>query len=141
MAKPLVYVPQPVPVDTAQDEVQRLVETLHEHGVLRLVTNLVAESHGVAKVALDQLETPKGKNLVDNLAVLVNTLTQIEDGALDKLLTGVSKGVNAAAHSLDDKKAPGTFGLVRELNDPDVRRGLNAVLTLLATVGRHLKES
>lgn len=140
MAKPLVYVPQPVPVDTAGDEVQRLVETLHEHGVLRLLTNLVAESHGVAKVALDQLETPKGKNLVDNLSVLVNTLTQIEDGALDKLLTGVSKGVNAAAQGLDDK-APGTFGLLRELNDPDVRRGLNAVLTLLATVGRHFKEA
>ena len=55
-------------------------------------------------------------------------------------MTGVVKGVNAAARPQRDSP-PGTFGLVRELNDPDVRRGLSALLTLLGTLGRHLKET
>ena len=140
MAKPVDYTPQPVATDTAEHELVKLAETLHERGVLRLLNNLVAESHGVAEVALNQLDTPGGKRLVNNATVLLDTLTKIDDAALNRLLSGLAKGVNAAAHSLDDNaKPPGTFGLVRELNDPDVRRGLTAVLTLLGTLGKHLK--
>ena len=74
MAKPILYVPEPVPQDTAQDELNRLVEVLHERGVLRLLTNLSAESHGVAQVALEQLDSPQGKNLIGNLFVLLADL-------------------------------------------------------------------
>ena len=141
MAKPITYIPEPVPQDTAQDELNRLVEVLHERGVLRLLTNLSAESHGVAQVALEQLDSPQGKNLIGNLFVLLEVSSKLEDGALEKLMTGVVKGVNVAASSSQRDSPPGTFGLVRELNDPDVRRGLSALLTLLGTLGRHLKET
>lgn len=140
MAKPLRYIPEPVPTDTAQDELQGLLETLHERGVLRLLTNLTAESHGVAQVALEQLDSLKGQNMLGNLTVLLTFLSEMDDEALGKILTGVGRGVNAASQSQTKRETPGTFGLVKELNDPDVRRGLNAVLTILSTLGRHLKE-
>ena len=141
MAKPLTYTPEPVPTDTAQDELNRLLLTLHERGVLRLLTNLSAESHGVAQVALEQLDSLKGQNLIGNLTVLLTFLSEIDDEALGKILTGVGRGVNAASQTQSKRDTPGTFKLVKELNDPDVRRGLNAVLTILSTLGRHLKET
>ena len=140
MAKPITYTPEPVPTDTAQDELNELLKTLHERGVLRLLTNLTAESHGVARVALEQLDTLRGQNMIGNLTVLLTFLSEMDDEALDKLLTGVGRGVNAASQTQDKKDTPGTFKLVKELNDPDVRRGLNAVLTVLSVLGRHLKE-
>ena len=140
MAKPIRYVPEPVATDTAELELQALLETLHERGVLRLLTNLTAESHGVAQVALEQLDSIKGQNMLGNLTVLLSFLGEMDDEALGKLLTGVGRGVNAASQSQTKKETPNTFKLVKELNDPDVRRGLNAVLTILATLGRHLKD-
>ena len=141
MAKPLRYIPEPVAVDTAQDELQALLETLHERGVLRLLTNLTAESHGVAQVALEQLDSVKGQNMMGNLSVLLSFLSEMDDEALSKILTGVARGVNVASQSRTKNETPNTFKLVKELNDPDVRRGLNAVLTILSTLGRHLKET
>lgn len=141
MAKPIRYIPEPVAVDTAQDELHALLETLHERGVLRLLTNLTAESHGVAQVALEQLDSIQGQNMIGNLTVLLSFLSEIDDEALGKILTGVGRGVNAASQSQSKRATPGTFGLVKELNDPDVRRGLNAVLTILSTLGRHLQET
>lgn len=140
MAKPLPYSPDPVKTDSAEQALQTLLDTLHEHGVLRLLTNLTAESHGVAQVALEQLDSVKGKNMLGNLTALLNLLSDIDDAALGKLLTGIGRGVNAASQSQSKKDTPNTFQLVKELSDPDVRRGLNAILTILSSLGRHLKE-
>ena len=142
MAKPLRYKPEPVPTDTAQDELQRLLETLYERGVLRLLTNLTAQSHDVAEVALNQINTPEGRDALANLTVVFKALGKLDPEALDKLLTGIDKGLQAAVKTLEDRDAPkGTFALIGKLNDPDVRRGFNALLTLVQTLGQHLGDS
>lgn len=142
MAKPLTYRPTPVSTDTAQDELNRLLETFHERGVLRLLTNLSAQSHDVAEVALKQLDTPGGKKLIDNLVILLKTLSELDSGALSSLLLGVDKGVKAAVETLEERDKPkNAFALLGKLNDPDTRRGLNALLTLVQTLGHHLGEN
>jgi len=139
MAKPLRYTPTPVPTDTAHDDLQRLLETLHERGVLRLLTNLSAQSHDVAEVALKQINTPNGRDAFANLAVIVKALGKVDPEALEKLLTGVDKGVQAAVETLEDSSEPkGAFALMGKLYDPDVRRGFDALLTLVQTLGQHL---
>ena len=142
MAKPLSYRPTPVATDTAGDELQRLLEVLHERGVLRLLTNLSAQSHDVAEIVLSQLDTPSGRSAAANLTVVVKALGNLDPAALDTLLTGVDKGVQAAVRTLDERETPkNAFALLGKLNDPDVRRGLNALLTLLQTLGRHLGQN
>lgn len=139
MAKPLRYTPTPVPTDTAHDELQSLLETLHERGVLRLVNNLTAQSHDVAEVALNQINTPNGRDAVANLTVIVKALGKVDPEALEKLLTGVDKGIQAAVETLENSDEPkGAFALMGKLYDPDVRRGFDALLTLVQTLGQHL---
>lgn len=46
MAKAIDYQPEPPRIGpTADEELQRLLQTLHEHGVLRLTNDLVASNN------------------------------------------------------------------------------------------------
>lgn len=140
MAKPLTYTPLPVPQDTAQDDLERLLQTLHEHGVLRLLNGLVGQSDGVLSVALGQLESKKGENALGTLTVLLKALTETDSDAAQAFLTGTQKGLAAAQESLL-REPPSRLALLSKLNDPEVRRGLYAVLSLLEGLGRHLHDS
>ena len=51
------YEPSPPPVDTAQDDLDRLVETLHEEGIFRILNSAISQKNGVLEVALDQLDS------------------------------------------------------------------------------------
>ena len=133
------YEPSPPPVDTAQDDLDRLVQTLHEEGILRILNSAVSQKNGVLEVALDQLDSQGGRNLVDNVMVLVEALTVTDPDAAQALLTGTQKGLAKAQESLKDDP-PGAFSLVGKLSSPDVRRGLHAALSLLEGLGQHLHE-
>ncbi len=139
MAKPLTYTPTPVPQDTARDDLERLLQTLHERGVLRLLNGLVGQSDGVLSVALGQLESQKGENALGTLTVLLKALTETDADAAQAFLTGTQKGL-AAAHESLHHDPPSQLALLGKLNDPGVRRGLYAVLSLLEGLGRHLHE-
>ncbi len=137
MARPIEYRPTPLQTDTAADALNDLLEALHQGGVLRLATNLVQQSGEVAEVALNQLGLESSQRLINNLLVIMGFLAKTEPEALEKLLNGLSQGVNEAQR---EHKTPGAFGLMRELNDPEVRRGLSALLTVLGSLGQALRE-
>lgn len=139
MARPLDYRPEPTPPDAATADLERLLETLHQRGALRLLNALVGGLPGVAEPLLGQLDTPVGRNLLVNLTALGRGLGEIDSDAFHEVMEGVGKGLTAARASLDEEP-PGLIGLTGELSNRDVRRGLHAVLTLLATLGRHLHE-
>lgn len=140
MAKPLTYTPLPVPQDTAQDDLERLLQTLHERGVLRLLNGLIGQSDGVLSVALGQLESKRGENALGTLTVLLKALTETDSDAAQAFLTGTQKGLAAAQESLTDEP-PSRLALLGKLNDPEVRRGLYAALSLLEGLGRHLHDT
>ena len=133
------YKPSPPPLDTAQDNLNRLVETLHEEGILRILNSVIAQKNGVLEVALAQLDSQGGRNMVDNVMVLIKALTLADPDAAQAFLTGTQKGLAKAQESLKDDP-PGAFSLVGKLSSPDVRRGLHAVLSLLEGLGQHLHE-
>lgn len=140
MAKPLSYTPLPYPQDTAQDEAERLLQTLHEKGVLRLLNGLVGQSDGVVSVALGQLDTPAGRNALATVMVLLKALTETDPDAAQDLLNGTQKGLAAAQASLQ-REPPSALALLGKLNDREVRRGFYAALTLLGGLGQHLHEA
>ena len=140
MAKPLTYTPLPVPQDTAQDDLERLLQTLHERGALRLLNGLVGQYDGVLSVALGQLESKKGENALGTLSVLLKALTETDAEAAQAFLTGTQKGL-AAAHESLRADPPSRLALLGKLNDREVRRGLYAVLSLLGGLGKHLHDS
>ena len=120
MAKPLTYTPIPVPQDTAQDDLERLLQTLHERGALRLLNGLVGQYDGVLSVALGQLESKKGENALGTLTVLLKALTETDSDAAQAFLTGTQKGLAAAQTSLQSDP-PSRLALLGQLNDREVR--------------------
>lgn len=139
MAKAIPYTPTPVDTDTAQDALDTLVTILHERGVLRLITNFVDKNHDITAIALTELTKPGGKQLTDNLMLALSSLASTDTKELESVLAAFSQGLGAAQESLQ-QEPPSVFGLLAKLNEPDVRRGLFAALTLLEGLGAGLKK-
>jgi len=144
MARPLAYSPpQQGPGEdafTAADDLARLLETLHTSGTLRVLNGVVARLDVVAGAALAGLDTPEGSRGLANVLLLARLLGQVDSAGLDRFLTALDRGLGDAGTRLMEKnEPPGTLSTLGRLRDPDVRRGLDAVLTLLGTLGRELR--
>jgi uncharacterized protein YjgD (DUF1641 family) len=143
MAQPLDYAPPVYPPGeqafTAADDLARLVETLHTSGTLRMVNGLVARFGDVMAVVLKGLDTDEGRQGLANLLVLGKLLGQIDADGLDRFVAALDRGLAAAGERLTETDdAPGTLRTLARLRDPDVRRGLDALLALLGTLGAEL---
>lgn len=139
MARPLAYDPVPPPIDTAREELEQLLQTLHESGTLRLLDGLLGRFPSVTEVAVQQLNTGGGHNFVGNVMILLKALTELDSDGHQALVSGVGEGLQAAHRSLQESP-PGLLSLLRKLGDEDVRRGLNALLVLVQALGRHLHQ-
>lgn len=137
MAQPLKYAPSTDTALSARDELERLLETLHERGVLTALDGFFGALPEVTGVLLEDLDTPGGRNALSNLAVLSMALTALDPNRMNDLRLSAEQGL-AAAHESLKGEPPGLVALLRELNDPDVRRVLHAMLVFLQTFGRHM---
>lgn len=135
MAHPLKYTPVAHPEETAHEKLEELLETLHEAGVLRLLDGFFGQFEEVTEVALEQVNTPVGRNAISNLLILLEGLGDLDPDHLQAFWTGTRKGLETARHSLETEP-PSLLGLLATLRDEDTRRGLNALLLLLQGIGR-----
>lgn len=143
MADPLGYTrsaPAPgVDAFTPDDDVARLVRTLHESGTLRLLNGLIAQFAEVNAVVLKHLDTEEGKNGLSNLLILLRGLGHIDADGTDRFVKALTEGLDAAGERLrETDDPPNLLQLAVKLRSPEVRRGLNAALTLVGTVGDRL---
>jgi uncharacterized protein YjgD (DUF1641 family) len=139
MAKPITYRPPtpdaPDATEDAHEELDRLLVALHERGVLRLLNGLLAAGSSVSAVALDGLNSPGGQRAVRNATVLGEAATRIDPANLETLVRGVARGIETAGDRLS-QEPPSTISLAKALRDPDVRRGMNAMLGFLKALGQ-----
>jgi uncharacterized protein YjgD (DUF1641 family) len=139
MAKPIVYNPPPPDApdatEDARDELDHLLVALHERGVLRLLNGLLAAGPSVSAIALDGLNSPSGQRAVRNAVVLGEAATRIDPADLETLVQGVARGIETAGERLA-QEPPSTISLAKALRDPDIRRGMNAMLGFLKALGQ-----
>lgn len=139
MAKPITFTPPPpqVPDATAEarDELDRLLIALHERGVLRLLTGLLAAGPDVSAVALSGLNSPGGQRAVRSAVVLGEAAMRLDPAQLEMLIEGVVRGIAVAGERMA-QEPPGTVSLARALRDPEVRRGMNVMLGFLKALGQ-----
>lgn len=136
MAKPLDYTPTPPETYPAREELSRLLDNLHESGVLRILSNLLQERHQVSAVALHALEENQGKQGLDNLLILAQALSHLDSDLLHAGMVRITDGLNRGHYNtIVEEKDPGLLGIVKRLGDPDIRRGLNLMLDILAALG------
>lgn len=140
MAQPIDYAPPPAPPGqdafTAEDDLARTLQVLHESGTLRILTGLLGRFEDVMGVVLEQLDTQEGRNLNSNVLILGKLLARIDSDGLDRFVTALTDGLDAAGETVSDPDGPpGFLGLTKRLHDDDVRRGLNAIITVLGSIG------
>lgn len=139
MAQPLDFTP-PVASPTqdaftAHDDLARLLDTLHESGTLRVLNGVFARFEALTALALGGLDTPEGRRGLANVLVLAKLLGRVDTDALDRFTTALDRAFGAASVRLAEPDPPGSLAVLGKLRDPAVRRGLDAVLTLLGTLG------
>lgn len=117
-----------------------LLQELHDSGILEALGSLVKAKESVAKIAVGQLTRPPVTNMINNAMAAASAFTAIDPKTTQKLMKGVSKGLQKAEQGLQSDEKVGILDLVKVLKDPDINRAIGFGLNLLKGVGEGLKE-
>ncbi len=142
MAEPIQYTPKPAKIGPdAHDELERLLQTMHEHGVLRLADDLVAANTQWTQVIVDGLNKEGSRKTVQNLSILLMLLSRIEPAQLYKVLFALRDGLEQIAHhqpKTEKIDSPGIKGTYKMLNDDTLWQGVMPLLEALKAFGKGL---
>lgn len=138
MAKPITYQVRPARTGTtAREELDRLLESCHRHGLLRLANDLVTANTEVARVIVGGLQKPGTLNAMQNLSVLLMALSCIPPAEFYRLVFALADGAaQLAASSRDgagrqgeeEERPPGLTGVYRLLRDEQLWRALTPII-------------
>ena len=145
MAKAIHYeVPKPPKQDEARRELDKLLENLHEAGVLRFANDFLQASPQVLEILLKGMNQEETRNAVQNVSLLAMALGRIPPERFATLTRGFTEGVDKmeeAAGTQKDEQAPGLFGTLRLLKDQDLWAGLRPIIAGVKGFSEHLHEA
>lgn len=121
-------------------ETIKLLQELHESGILGAINNLVEAKEKVAKIAVGQLLRPPVTNALNNAMAAAGALTELDPEVTQKLVGGLSKGLQKAEEGFRVNKKVSVFDLVKLMRDPDVNRVIRFSIDLLKGLGEGLKD-
>jgi uncharacterized protein YjgD (DUF1641 family) len=121
-------------------ETIKLLQELHDSGILGAINNLVEAKEHVAKIAVGQMLRPPVTNALNNAMAAAGALTELDPEITQKLVGGLSKGLQRAGEGFKENKKVSIFDLVKLLRDPDVNRVLRFSIDLLKGLGEGLKD-
>ncbi|WP_010581976.1 DUF1641 domain-containing protein [Schlesneria paludicola] len=113
-----------------------VLQGLHDCGVLELLRGATGSSEKVLEIAVDAAKTPTSIRSIRNLILLVNMVGEIQP----ELLKAFTSTIPLALETISEHPEPPALwrlglGLLR---NPDSRRGIAALNTVLETFGREL---
>nr|HDO80130.1 DUF1641 domain-containing protein [Candidatus Bathyarchaeota archaeon] len=115
----------------ALDKTLQLLSKLNELGILDTVTDILEPE--VIERAASLIINPSTLRIVDRIDQLTGTLGKIDYDTLEKRINLL----NEALKSIPEKpKRIGLLGLLGELRDPDVQRGMGVLIELLKAIGK-----
>lgn len=127
----------------AHEALERLLQALHEGGVLRFATDFVAAKTPIAEVLVDGLNTPGSLNAIQNLAILLMALSRIEPAQFYKIAFAAKAALDgASAWQPDDGKevAPGVSGAYKMLHDESLWHALAPLIAALKSFSTALAQ-
>jgi uncharacterized protein YjgD (DUF1641 family) len=130
--EPIAFEPRRVETErSAEEELQTLIQTLHDHGLLHLAQVGIDGGMDALAVLLERVDNPSTHRTLENLARLAKL-----PGTLDPmLLEAVSTGLQEAGKVLASHRTPTLVSIVRSIFDPKVRRGIALALAFARGVG------
>lgn len=144
MAKPIEHDVKPAPIGPdAHEALERLLQSLHERGVLRFANDLVCAQEDVAKVLVNGLGKEGTMNAIQNVSILGMALSRIPPEDFYKLVFGLKDAVaeiNRQTEKGRDAEAPGVSGTYRMLQDDKLWAALTPLLNGLRVFAERMGE-
>lgn len=144
MAEPISFKPTPAKTaPDAHDELQQLLQTLHEQGLLRIANGLAAGQGPIGKILADGLNSAGARNAVQNLGLLLMALGRIEPDAFYKLVFSLTDGARELTRTDRDRQsaAPGLRGAYKALNDDELWANIAPLVDAFKAVTAGLQRS
>lgn len=139
MAEPLKYTPRPPKIDPdAHEELEQLLQTAHEQGILRFANDLMASGSQWTQVIVDGLNSENSRKAVQNLAMFLMMLSRIEPDQLCKVMFAAKDGFeHMARHHPQNEKAdaPGIKGAYNMLHDDALWQAVTPLIDALKAFG------
>ncbi len=144
MAAPIQKVirqePVQIPLESvspsASEELQLLVEELHQSGVLEAARSMLGAKDSIAKILVEQMLRKDVLTLINNLMAAGSVLTKLDPAQLEGLTEGLSAGVTEAHQTIEANHSISIMGLLKTLQDPDVNRALQFAIGFLRGLGK-----
>ncbi|RNB84576.1 DUF1641 domain-containing protein [Brevibacillus fluminis] len=121
-------------------ETVKLLQELHEAGILPAIHSLVKAKEDIAKIALGQLLRPPVTNAINSAMGVMEALTEIDPDTSKKMVHSLANGVKKAQEGLEANQTVSLFDLMKVLKDPDINRAIGFGLNFLKGMGEGLKE-
>jgi uncharacterized protein YjgD (DUF1641 family) len=148
MAQRLEYrKPKPAPAERARcaayDELDALVIALHEHGVLRLLRDLVGSASTLSLLPAREMDNERGYDSLANLYILASLAGRVPAGELKSAAEAIGDGFAAMGRTPPDDEPypPGLTGTYEMLKDDELWQGLGPVLEGVKAFTRELQDS
>ena len=137
MAQRLNYDVKPTPTEpTAREELDTLLETLHQGGILRFANDLAGSQQQLLKLLVDGMSKEGSLNAMQNLSILGMALSRIEPAQFYKTVFAFLSAFAAVGrYQPDDKhdEAPGVTGAYKMLHDDELWAALMPIIEGLKT--------
>ncbi|KON90139.1 hypothetical protein AF332_27280 [Sporosarcina globispora] len=121
-------------------EAIKLLQELHESGILEAVNSLIEAKEKIAKIAVGQMLRPPVTNAINNGMAAAGILTELNPEMTKKMMEGLSKGLQKAEEGLQQNQKVGLFELIKLTKDPDVNRAMGFGINFLKGLGEGMKE-
>jgi uncharacterized protein YjgD (DUF1641 family) len=135
MAEPIEYTPEPPKIGPdAHEELERLLQTAHEHGVLRLANDLIGANTQWAQVLVDGMNTEGARSAVQNVAALAMVLGSIPPDQFYKLLFAVKDSLEHVSRLEpveETSRPPGVAGAYKLLYDQELWNAITPIIEAL----------
>lgn len=115
----------------AHEELERLLQTLHEHGVLRLANDVVGANTDIAQVLVNGLGKPGSLNAIQNISILGMVLSRIEPSDFYRVTFALRDAIEKISqhHPEDEKHAsPGVSGAYKMLHDDQLWHAIMPII-------------
>ncbi len=143
MGRPLQYHPRPPRTEpTAHEALETLLQSCHEHGVLRFANDLVCSNTEVAKVLVQGLENQGTLNAIQNLSILAMALSRIPPAQFYRIVFALKDGLATLTELPPQGKSdtPGLSGAYHMLHDEQLWRALTPLGDALKAIARGLQQ-
>lgn len=119
----------------AIEQLFEILMHLRDRGVLDMTDALFAQGDEVLDILIKTVDSEETTNTIKNLLLMLGTLGTLNVQQLEPLILKLNTGITRVAELDEKKEKAGYLTLLRELNDPDVKRAMAVGITFIKGIG------